>query len=167
MRHKTASLLLLLVLMAEMTCAECIEYKIVETGDSVEVICVGPPPTESEKTESDKQNAQDEINAIIDCFGSLSNYREPQEKRRQEIICKKMTGGYDLQTYLVLKAMKAGKGTEKASRDTRLSAMQAELASQKAQMDAQRAAQQVEMQRKQAELQRMQQQQRFDKIWGK
>lgn len=168
------SLSLSLILMTKMSYAECAEYKIIDNGDSVEALCVGQPLTEVEKKDLDKQkdklNEQDKNNAILDCFASMNNYPDKVEKLRQEAICKKMAGGYGLQVYLALKAMKpAGRSNTTTSDDNSagLAVMRGEMASQKAQMDAQRAAQQMETQRQQAEMQRLQQQQNFNKIWNK
>jgi hypothetical protein len=161
------SLSLSLLLMAKMSSAECVEYQIIDHGDRVEAVCVGKPSTEAEKKELDKQNEQirkkNLRDRILECFSSVKNYTDKQGKSQQEEVCKKMTGGYDINVYLAIQAASPVDGTNTPIRNTN----SAGLAAMQSQIDAQQAQQQIEMQRQQAEMQRMQQQQNFNNIWNK
>jgi len=47
--------------------SDCVEYKIVDHGDSVEAVCIGKPQTEAEKQEDSRQRAiRDQQNAKIE-----------------------------------------------------------------------------------------------------
>jgi len=47
-------ILMSMAVTAKMSYADCKEYKIVDSGDSVEAVCVGAPLTESEKVEAER-----------------------------------------------------------------------------------------------------------------
>lgn len=71
---KTIIMLLVsyLIMVPNLLCADCTEYKMVDHGDRIEVVCIGDPPTDAEKQISDKnleresalQRKQDKINEI-------------------------------------------------------------------------------------------------------
>ena len=60
-RQLAVCLSLSLVLMTEMSYAECKEYKIIDHGDRVEAVCVGEPLTEAQKKELDKQKIEQKV----------------------------------------------------------------------------------------------------------
>jgi hypothetical protein len=50
-----ACLSILYILVASKSYSECVEYKIVDNGDSVEAVCIGEPPSADEKRKLEKE----------------------------------------------------------------------------------------------------------------
>jgi hypothetical protein len=173
-----------LILLAKMSYAECVEYKIIDHGDSVEAVCVGQSTNEAQKKESEitysLQEEKDIRNAIIDCNASLPSQFIPASKGKityQEINqnyeyekarCKKL----DVDLGILLKSKQESnvvnsnvRSNDSASQA--ISAMQGQMAAQSANQQAEMQRQQAEIQRQQFEMQRIQQQQKFNQIWNK
>jgi len=134
--------------------AECIEYQIIDHGDSVEAVCVGKPLTDGEKKLKEKQDAIQNARQV-----SLNN----KAKLQQDIdICRSQNrfGCKDLEWQ-----QSVDQAIEIGSRGN--SAGSTPPFDNSAALAGQLQTQQDQIQRQQAEIQRMQQQQKFNQIWKK